>query len=181
MLGIIMPTPCKSLHACLFNLSEVLFIANIVTEFVVITGLIFAKYSPDWHTKINLLNGAIGAKLLLTAANFIFATCAISTHSCGTRYSTQLNAYAGEAMAGFAANVSDNLQGGGGQQAGETSAAIINGFRYYDTKIVGVNQVFASVGQCVAAMLLLVKRNDIKMYALWRLGKLDEYIDDTHN
>ena len=188
LLSLLLPSPCHALNGSLLDTSFALSVLNIIVAVVTTGGLIYAKYSVDWHWKINLLNGAIGLYLLLAALNFSLAVVGFSTASCGLTYAGQLHMYDDEVVVRDthhpqphqAHNGSSSSNSSTGGQL-STADSIINSFRYYDTQIVGLTQVFASVGQVTSAMILLVKHNDIKMYILWRLGKLDSYIEDMHS
>lgn len=189
LLCLLLPTPCCTLNHSLVDASLALSVLNILTAVLTTGGLIFAKYSVDWHCKIHLLSGAIGLCLLLATLNFSAAVVGFSTDPCGLTYARALHMYDDELIGEDAAHHQPHHpqphhnQTANGTVGGQLSTAdrIINSFRYYDTKIVGLAQVFASVGQVTSAMILLVKFNDIKMYILWRLGKLDGYIEDQYS
>lgn len=176
----ILPQPCVEQNRGVLLTSVAVFILNLVETFVTIGLLIFAKYHENWHIKIAVLVGTIGVKLFLTAFNFVVAIVCMLSKSCGFFYSIQLHEYDDE---GVPEPDGDPVHSTPlpAVRAEDIGSAIIDGFRYYDVKIIGVCLVLGSVGIAIGAMILLVKRNDIKMYVLWRLGKLDQYIDDTYN
>ncbi|KAI2806449.1 hypothetical protein BLOT_008405 [Blomia tropicalis] len=171
----LLPCPCKEANRNLFISITVLFFVNIFEQVITITMLIYAKYSKNWYYKVYILNFTIGIKLFLTATNFIITVICFEKNSCGFWYLTQLNGF-------ISSNEYEkemdhkSTTGISHLPPAEIGGAIINGFRYYDTKIMGLAFIFSSVAHCVGSMLLLVKRNDIKIYVLWRLEKLDEYI-----
>lgn len=187
LLTVLLPSPCTSINRPMTEAAIALAVLNIVASLLTTGGLIFAKYSTEWRVKTDLLSGTIALCLLLATANFLHAFVAFSSDSCGASYAEQLHMYdgsgEGEERAIDNQHIDKHLEtrNKNGSTGETTAESIINNFRYYDTKIAGLTQVLASVGQVTSAMILLVKRNDIKMYTLWRLGKLDSYIEDMHS
>lgn len=177
LLSVLLPTPCATFNEPINKTAIVLAILNIVSALAITGGLIFAKYNSQWKVKTALLNGAIGLCFLLATANFFLALVAFSSNSCGAKFAEQLHMY--EEAGNDNLHIDKHYQNG--SETSSAASRIINSFRYYDTKIAGLAQVLASVGQVTSAMILLVKQNDIKMYTLWRMGMLDSYIEDCHS
>lgn len=139
----------------IFKLSSVWFALNIC-EFITIFGLIYAKKQRIWLLKLYILDTTIALKLFLTIINFIWFILFTLHSPCGHVYQTRY----------FQKKSIDNID------------KIIKWMQYYDIQVIGLIHAWTSVISFISAMLLAIKRNDIKMYVLWHMDKLSEYIQD---
>lgn len=106
--------------------------------------LLYALGSARWRTRISALNGLVLAGSGLSVANLALAAACLSSLPCGF---SQPDAH--------------------WPGSGEWPDRVMSLFRYYDLKVVGSSHAMASVGQFTGAMLLALKRNDLRVFARW--------------
>ena len=153
----VLEVTCVQYYNSIYITCIVCFVVNIV-DMITILAMLHAKACDQWVKKLFILHTVIAVKLFLTLFNFIIALICCFEYPCGYTKPDPLS-YAT-------------------YYRGKTLAVA---FRFYDVKIAGLSHLFASVGQFCSAMLLAIKRNDLKMYALWRTGQLDNFIQEIHS
>lgn len=146
---------CFLAFGTISKLSSVWFVLNIC-EFITIFILNYAKNQRMWLLKLYILDTSIGIKLFLTIINFIWFILFTLHSPCGHVYLGYFNQ----------------------EKSINNIERIIKWMQYYDIRIIGIVHAWTSVISFITAMLLAIKRNDIKMYVLWHMDKLNEYIQD---
>lgn len=129
-----------------------------------VLNLFLIVYGPrkrDWRDRILILEFVISIKLLLVGFNF-----ALSVYSCFPKF------------CGYWYQITEARNDNTEMNSDFFGGKLVAGLQWYDVRVIGVYHLLASVNHCISAMLLCVKWNDLKMYVLWRMRKLEQYIQD---
>lgn len=151
---------CVASNETILTLSAVWFTLNLIENLSLI-ALLYAKRSVLWIKKLYILQSSIGIKIFLTIFHFIWLIACTFHTPCGYRFPEIFH--------------SRNLVNNG------LIFSFIRWILFYDIKMLGLAHACISIAYFNNAMLLAVKNNDLKMYALWRMGQLDKFIQDLQS
>nr|XP_046913969.1 uncharacterized protein LOC124494755 [Dermatophagoides farinae] len=151
---------CFQQHQLVFTLSSVWYIINILEQILTILALTYARKTEEWLKKLYILDTTIGSKIFLTIIHFIWMMIVLMVEPCGHICSSNY----------FNNDKSDDNEFFGHR--------LTKWIQFYDIQMVAITHAWCSLGELITAMLLSIKRNDLKIYSLWRMDRLDDYIKE---
>lgn len=125
-------------------------------------ALIYARKCEEWWKKLYILDSTIGWKIFLTIIHFIWMMITLVIEPCGHTCSS---------------NYFDNNDNNKNEFFGHRG--FIKWIQFYDIQMIAITHAWCSLGELTTAMLLAIKRNDLKIYSLWRMNRLDDYIKEV--